>query len=281
MAQPSLSTDSVRAFLDNDDNPDIRNPIHSTQVARNHGFSGPLVGGVTVWSWSVPTVLDALGEAWLDHGWAGFRFRRPVYPGDAMAIRVGPDSDNEDGLSLRMTNQDGVDCVVGRVGLGDAPWLHELSRPATPLVPADPSRPPLTLAVAPVDRDWVPLAERVTAADALAYLDESHAHRPHDPRFRRDPPRLHPGWIAGRCEALMRHNHDIPMSMHIESRAQFLAPAHAGGAIITGARVVDAFERKGHHAVVFDALIAAQEGPDLARIRHTTIFKIARPRPTE
>ena len=39
---------TVVAYLDNDDSPDITNPIHSTEVAKSYGFDGPLVGGVTV-----------------------------------------------------------------------------------------------------------------------------------------------------------------------------------------------------------------------------------------
>ena len=69
----------VDAFLDNEDNDDIINPIHSTGFARRHGFRGPLVGGVTVWGWAVPAILEAAGEGWLDRGWSGFRFRHPTY----------------------------------------------------------------------------------------------------------------------------------------------------------------------------------------------------------
>ena len=72
----------ITAFLDGEDRPDIPNPIHSTGVARQYGFAGPLVGGVTVYGWLVPPILDLLGDAWLESGWADVRFRRPVYPGD-------------------------------------------------------------------------------------------------------------------------------------------------------------------------------------------------------
>ena len=32
---------TVVAYLDNDDSPDITNPIHSTEVAKSYGFDGP------------------------------------------------------------------------------------------------------------------------------------------------------------------------------------------------------------------------------------------------
>ena len=73
---------TVEAYLSNEDSPDISNPIHSSDVAAQFGFSGALVGGVTLWGWATSTVLEALGEGWLDHGWAEFSFRQPTYPGD-------------------------------------------------------------------------------------------------------------------------------------------------------------------------------------------------------
>jgi len=111
---------TVEAFLDNDDSDDIINPIHSTDFARRYGFRGPLIGGVTVWGWATPAILEAVGDGWLDRGWSEFSFRRPVYPGDRLRIRVRADADRDATFAVTMTNQDGVDCVVASVGLGDA-----------------------------------------------------------------------------------------------------------------------------------------------------------------
>ena len=289
MPQSSVVTDSVRAFLDNDDSPDIRNPIHSTAVAQEYGFRGALIGGVTVWSWCTPAILEALGESWLDRGWANFRFRRPTYPGDDMAIHIAAaastdtaSTDSTEGRALRMTNQSGEDCVVGHVGLGDAPWLAEIRRPALPLIPVAVADPPLlTLDSAPVGADWQPMSASMTPIDAAAYLDESHAHRPQHDLFTATATgaasRIHPGWLASRCESIMRHNQHVPSSMHTESRVQWLAPALATGPIHTGAHVVRVQEMKGHHAVVFNALVTDDSGRELALIQHTTIFRIARP----
>jgi acyl dehydratase len=91
---------TVIAYLGNDDDPDISNPIHSTEVAKAYGFTGPLVGGVTVWGWSTDTILEALGEGWLAEGWAEYSFRQPVYPGDTLTIKAtliaGPPSGSWD-----------------------------------------------------------------------------------------------------------------------------------------------------------------------------------------
>ena len=53
---------TVVVYLGNEDSADISNPIHSTEVAKAYGFTGPIVGGVTVWGWATDTILEALGE---------------------------------------------------------------------------------------------------------------------------------------------------------------------------------------------------------------------------
>ena len=57
---PEIIENVVKAYLGNDDSPDISNPIHSTEVAKAYGFDGPLVGGVTVWGWATETILKLL-----------------------------------------------------------------------------------------------------------------------------------------------------------------------------------------------------------------------------
>jgi acyl dehydratase len=274
---PGSAERTVVAFLDNEDSDDIRNPIHSTAFARRYGFRGALVGGVTVWGWATPAILEAAGHAWLDHGWSEFAFRQPVYPGDRLLIRARPDAERRDGVSsVTMTNQAGIDCVVASVGLGDAPWLGELHTPSRlAAAPAPDPTPALLLESAPVDEDLVPAAFPFSAQDARDYMRESQ--RTDDPRFTGDRPRLHPGWIAGRVEDLLRHNFALPSSMHTRSRVQQLAPAYAGQRVTAAATMIEAYERKGHHIGVFDCLLVAEDGTQLAHMRHTTIFRIALP----
>ena len=73
----------------------------------------------------------------------------------------------------------------------------------------------------------------------------------------------------------MRHNYDIPSSMHTRSRIQHLNVVPVGTQVIGAAHMVDAYERKAHHFVNFDVLLQDQAGEDIAQIRHWTIFKIA------
>ena len=268
---------TVVAFLDEGDGSEVANPIHADGFAREHGFRGPLVGGVTVWGWATQAILDAAGPAWLDRGWSEIVFRQPTFPGDRVEIRVRAQTgQGKDRFAVRMTNQDGVDCVVATLGLGNAPWLGELTASSRLAPgPAPDPKPQLLLDRAPIGQDLVPMSVSGSAEDARAYVRRSQPAD--DRRFAGDRPRLHPGWIAGRPEDLLRHNFEIPASMHIRSRVQHLAPAVAGGRIAVAAKCVEAYERKGHHVGVFDCLVLDEGGVRLAHIRHTTIFRIATP----
>ena len=258
------------AFLDHEDDPTtMANPVHSTDFARELGFAGPLVAGATVWGWSVPAVLETLGDGWLDHGWARFRFRQPIYPGDQVRIALTP---REGGaFDLRMVNLDGVDCVVGEVGLGANHALADFAPPAriAPAPRPDP-QPELSVHASRVGADWIPMAVDASQETLRAYMQLSH--RSDDARFAGEAARLHPAWLVARAEALMRHNFAIASSIHTRSEVEFLAPAPVGGEVLTGGRCVAVYERKGRPFVEFDCLVSGPDGRDLARMRHTTIF---------
>lgn len=265
----------VTAYLGHEDSPDISNPIHSTEVAKAYGFSGPLVGGVTVWGWATDTILEALGEDWLKTGWAEYSFRQPTMPGDEMLIKATEDPSSNT-WSLEMLNQHNVLCVAGKVGLGKAKWVGEFIRPSS-LNPTgdDQVKKSLTLDSAEIGYDWSAMKSNFNEDTAREFTAEKQ--RTDNPLFVGRNPIAHPSWTAGWAEQLMRHNYDIPTSMHTKSRVQHLNRIPSETQVTGGAHMVDAYERKAHHFVEFDVLLQDQSGADLAQLRHWTIFKIATP----
>ena len=255
---PRTVENRITAYLGHEDSPEISNPIHSTEVAKAYGFSGPLVGGVTVWGWATDTILEALGEEWLRLGWAEYSFRQPTMPGD------------------EMLNQDNVTCVVGKVGKGKAEWSNEFVRSKS-LTPTgdEQQKKSLTLENAEIGSDWA--AMKVDFTEDVATEFTSEKQQTNNPLFVGSNPIAHPSWTAGWAEQLMRHNYDIPTSMHTRSRVQHHDIDTAGTAVTGAAHMVDAYERKAHHFVNFDVLLQDQNGVDLAQLRHWTIFKIATP----
>ena len=268
---------TIEAYLSNEDSVDISNPIHSSEVAAKYGFSGALIGGVTVWGWATPVILEALGADWLEHGWCEFGFRQPSYPGDTLTVSAVRGVDGDDSAwSVTMTNQDGVDCVRGTVGLGDAEWADDFVTPdrmtGEPLAEV---LPPLLLGSAPVGEDWSAKTIHATAELAREFsLDKQHEE---SELFTGSSPLLHPAWTAGWAENLLRHNFAVPSSMHTRSRIQHLAPVRSGQQVTGGAHLLEVYERRAHHFANFDVLVRGEDESDLARLRHWTVFRIATP----
>jgi len=277
----TIIENTVVAYLDNEDSPDISNPIHSTEVAKAYGFTGPLVGGVTVWGWATDTILEALGEDWLWDGWAEYSFRLPTFPGDTLTVRAVLDAEPHSGSrpqtgpwNVEMINQSGEVCVVGKVGLGKAEWSHELIRPQS-MRPTDesPRKETLTLENAETGKDWA--AMKLEFSMEISREFTTQKQRTGNPLFVDHDAVAHPSWTAGWAEKLLRHNFDIPSSMHTKSRVQHHGKIAVGTSVTGGAHLIDAYERKAHHFANFDVLLQDQHGSDIAQLRHWTIFKIA------
>ncbi len=275
---------SIIAFLDGEDSIEIDNIIHSTEGAAKFGFTGALVGGVTVYSWAVPALLEALGEDWLDSGWIDFRLRRPVYPGDQITTRVhktpplgGSGHEVTEGgiVEFTMAKADGEVCIAGTAGLGQADFYPDLAvaRNRVAVPPADPPT-LLTPENLPIGEDLPAMAVPMSIEDAAEYADH-FARDPH-PRWRGEDARLHPGWIAGRCVRLTKHTYEYPAGIHAGSQIQMLAPAIAGQTLVVSGHVTDGYRRKQHEYCLLDVTISSESGQDLARLRHRTIYQVGR-----
>ena len=266
---------TVVAYLDNEDSPEISNPIHSTKVAKTYGFAGPLVGGVTVWGWATDTILEALGDGWLKEGWAEYSFRQPTFPGDALTIRAEMDVNSpSESWEVKMINESDEVCVIGKVGLGKAGWSNELVRPGD-MEPTNESlqKEFLTLENAEIGTDWQAMQLEFSKEAGREFTTQKQLTD--NPLFVGENLIAHPSWTAGWAEELLRHNFDIPSSMHTRSWVQHLSDIATPTSVIGGAHLIDAYERKAHHFANFDVLLIDQNGSDLAQLRHWTIFKIA------
>ncbi|MEK7701754.1 MAG: MaoC family dehydratase, partial [candidate division NC10 bacterium] len=62
------------------------NKIHDDAVARQYGFRGGLVPGVTVYAYMTRPLVEAFGAAWLARGTATVRFVKPVLDGEEVTV---------------------------------------------------------------------------------------------------------------------------------------------------------------------------------------------------
>ena len=244
------------------------NPIHSTAGAQQYGFRAALVGGATVYGWAVRTIVGVLGERWLGDGWAHVRFRQPVYPNDTLQVRV------DDAHEFSILNAQEV-AVGGELGLGRAPWLDDLAMPtALAAVQHPAARPRLTPDNVPVGRDLAASAVALSVAAAIEFARDQE--RETLPQFFGPAPLAHPAWLAAQPIHLLHHSYDYGPAIHVESHIQHLGRAVAGQTFLVAGRCVAAYARKGHQYMVNDCVIRAEGGADVARIRHTVIYQVAK-----
>src|SRR3954454_3002194 len=62
------------------------NKIHDDTVARQYGFRGGLVPGVTVYGYLTWLPASVWGRSWLEAGGMTVRLARPVYAGDTVTV---------------------------------------------------------------------------------------------------------------------------------------------------------------------------------------------------
>jgi len=110
--------------------------------------------------------------------------------------------------------------------------------------------------------------------DARAYAAEKQ--RDNSPLWTDEGGRIHPGWIAARMTPLIHHSYDYGPAIHARSQIQNLSPALIGQSVTVAGHFLEQYERKGHHYAVVDGVILSESGEELAHLRHTTIFQVAR-----
>lgn len=261
------------AWMENPNDPTLQNKIHAADGAKQYGFQAALVGGVTVYGWMVPTILEAAGESWLDHGWTELHFRRPTYPGDQMTVTATPIAE---GWELSADKQTGETCIRGSAGLGDAPWLGMLERSSH--LEADPpleQKEWLTLENAPIGQDIRTMPLLISKEEAREIAKKQL--RDTNPLFNGDSPLIHPYSLARNMISLVAYSYDYGRpSIHASSHIQHLARVHAGEQLALTGRFINAYERNGHHYAVVDGVYLDGVGREVARIRHTNIFKVAK-----
>jgi hypothetical protein len=68
--------------------PDSNNKIHGDEVAKQYGFKGGLVPGVTLSAYLAHPAVEAWGEDWLNRGYAHIKIVSPVYDGNQFSVNL-------------------------------------------------------------------------------------------------------------------------------------------------------------------------------------------------
>jgi acyl dehydratase len=249
------------------------NKIHEDSVAKQFGFRGGLVPGVTDYAYMTRPALDAYGVEWLERGTMSARFLKPIYHGEMVSLTATATSDGT--LELSATNEQGELCAPGSAGLPAKPPEHPDfgEFPEHPLPGHDerPAADERTLAAGTV----LGTAHAVfTPEVAGRYLEEVQDDHP---VYRGDDAVAHPGYLIRFANDVLHRSVLMGPWIHVESETQHHGLVRYGDALSTRGRVMEIFERKGHRFVVLDVLTVANGERPIQRVRHTAIYQLRPP----
>jgi acyl dehydratase len=249
------------------------NKIHEDGLAREFGFRGGLVPGVTVYAWMTRPVVAALGGAWLDHGRFSVRFAKPVYFGQPVTVRtsVAAHSKDEVTIQARVVNDEDEVCATATMGLPLGPLLALPELAAYPVAPLPAERPVATrahLAGHTILGSPELLLERSVIDAFLTRVSDTL------PVYRDADAPAHPGLYLDQANRALDRNVRVSPWIHVESHGQHLTVPRLGERLATRAKVKNLFQGKGHEFVELDLLLVAEGTRPVASIRHVAIYQL-------
>lgn len=246
---------------------DHANRIHDPDFARSVGFRGGVVPGVDVYAYLTRLVMEQWGRAWLLAGGGEVRFVRPVCDGDELELEARPEADRKLMVWAHCGGEDRATLLAHPDHLVPDHEAYHFPEQALP----DPRLEAHPESFSP--GAWLgSLSTSITKADAISQLAEVGET---SSIYQREQV-IHPGHLLRFADSLIAANVDLPPWMHVGSVLQHYGLVHWDEHISVRARVVQAFERKGHHFVQLDVVLLGEDESPRLRVRpYTAIYRPA------
>jgi acyl dehydratase len=249
------------------------NKIHDDTVARQYGFAGGLVPGVTVYAYMTRPAVELFGLRWLEHGAMNARFLKPFYEGEAVTVRAAVVAAGEHGVQLELSavNESGEICSTGAASLTEpppvAPDIRSFPRAPLPVVRPDASYE----ALAAVDALGSPEFTFEPAGPVAAHLAEISDDFP---LYSGPDAVAHSGYIVRWANSILVANVRLGPWIHVSSDVTHFSLVRYGDQVSTRGRVRSLFERRGHKFVELNLLMVANYARPVMSVTHTAIYDV-------
>jgi acyl dehydratase len=249
------------------------NKIHDNAVARQYGFEGGLVPGVTVYAYMTRPVMDALGMAWLERGAMTVRLVKPFYEGQLVTVRAWVSAASAGGVSIDVeaVNEAGEACGVGTASLAPVP-----SSPPDvgefPAAPLPKPRPPATFETL----SGVTVLGSLEGVFDTREVESSYlAEVADDLAIYRGPGAVaSSGYLIRSANTILATNVQLGPWIHVSSEVTHFGLVHDGEPLLVRGRVTGLFERKGHKFVNLDVLTLAGDSRPVMLVKHVAIYDV-------
>ena len=244
------------------------NRIHSDAVAREYGFKGGLVPGVTVSAYLIHPAVEAWGLDWLGRGRASVTVGKPLY--DGRPFRVEVSDATERSYRAVLIDEEDVECATASVELPE-------KLPPPPEFRGDPriekgfERPAGTREVMEGRRKQAMRALRARwdgTAGIVSYLRDASGMP--EPLRADGGGHANPANLLGLTNWALAGHVEISPWLHLQTDSQNYAPIPPGSEMVAEVAISDLFERKGHEFVDLDVAVyfeATREPAMSARLR--------------
>jgi len=232
--------------------PHSENEIHGDKVARDYGFAGGLVPGVTVSAYLCHPAVVQWGIDWLKGGAADVKVVAPLYDGEAFEIDILDAM--ADGYSARLLKPDGSVSATATVSLPQV-------APLAPRRRGDSVASRETRAPQATRENMQRLMQNGCHAVRFRWTaeHEMHTYLQNEAQL----PELHQmqagGWanmsfVLGCSNWILARNAYMNPWVHMATRSQNYAPIALNTELVAEMAITDLFTKKGHEFV--DAQVA-------------------------
>jgi len=240
-----LNTDSWLATALNTA-PDSENQIHSDELAKEYGFKGGLVPGVTVSAYLLHPVIESLGKEWLERGYADCKITSPLYDGEN--FEVFSEAHKQGHINTFLKNHEGK--IVA-----NAESQLLVNQPPAPRYRGDPLVEDNFEAPVPSFEIWERLKNEGCRAfkfewggeNPLIYLsDEKKLPKLLQPK---DIGYANLCFLLGCSNWILAGNAFMNPWVHLQTKSQNYKPVFLGSTLIAEMSVKDFYEKKGHEFI--------------------------------
>ncbi len=226
--------------------PDSENKIHGDELAKEYGFEGGLVPGVTISAYLIHPVIEVWGRDWLEKGYVNCHITSPLYDHDKFEVVTDFIDDNS--LNTSLIRHNGVISANAEVAI-----TKDLPNP--PLMRKDKIVEPDFIPPKATKAEWNKLKEEGCKAfrfywggkDPLVYLRDVNSL----------PYLLQPdkggfsnlSFLLGCSNWILAGNAYMNPWVHLQTTSQNFKSVQYGTNLVAEMEVNKTYEKKGHEFV--------------------------------
>ena len=235
--------------------PHSKNEIHGDKVAKDFGFKGGLVPGVTVSAYLMHPAAVSYGMDFLERGFAHVRVNSPLYDEQAFDVQIESQTRNQEqggkGYSAVLVPDGAAPCATAEVHIAET-TIEPPGRRGDDLGDK-------LAALVPATRENMETLQK-SGCKAFTYrwnADHEMSTYLRERSQMAEPYSVdeyaNPSFILGVSNWVLAANATMNPWVHMETRSQNYAPIPQGTRVVGEMEIIGLFDKKGHEFV--DALI--------------------------